>query len=574
MKKFLKIFLPILLSLIILCGTAWYFLVYDRDLTRDLLLSSARFFEQQGSTAISGWLYDVTFDNFGDNDEITLELVQQHLDNGNYTRAESTLYKAIRNGGGSELYLTLSKIYLQQDKVLDAVAILDSATNEKVKAELSAIRPEAPACDNAPGLYHQYIQVSFQAEEGTLYVNTNGQYPSISTDLGADAYTLQGGENLFYCVAVSDDGVVSPLSVFGYTVGGVIELVEFKDAAMEASIRGLLGVSSDKPIYSNDLWEIEEFTIPQGAKDYSVLRHFAFLKKLTVIGGVPGQFVILENLANLESLTIVDTPVTQEEMAAIGKLEKLTALTLDGCSLSSISHLSGCANLMQLDLSNNAIRNLESLSKMADLKNLVLHRNAVTSLSALEYCLNLETLDLSNNSIADIRPICDLPKLKELNLSYNVLESLDGIDHMQAISILDLSNNALTDVTSVSNCTTLTELNVSNNALTEINALVYLTNLTDLNFSYNQVSEIPTFKKGSNGLRNIDGSYNRISTLKPLEGMVSLRIVSMDYNPEISLLTWLERCPMLIRVNVYGTKVKEASALTEQGIVVNYNPVS
>ena len=33
---------------------------------------------------------------------------------------------------------------------------------------------------------------------------------------------LQGGENVFYCVAVSEDGIVSPLSVFGYTVGGVI----------------------------------------------------------------------------------------------------------------------------------------------------------------------------------------------------------------------------------------------------------------------------------------------------------------------------------------------------------------
>ncbi len=573
MKKFLKVFLPILLSIVILTGSVWYFLAYDRDFTRDLLLSAARFFEQQGSVSLSGWLYDITFDNFGDNDEITLELVQQHLDNGNYTRAEAALYKAIRNGGGSQLYLTLSKIYLEQDKVLDAVAILDSATNKKIKAELEAARPEAPTCNNAPGFYNQYIQVSFEAENAKLYVNTDGQYPSINTDLYTAPYTLQGGENSFYCVAVSEDGIVSPLSIFGYTVGGVIEQVKFSDPAMEKAIRNALGVSADKSLYSNALWEIKEFTIPEGAADYSDLRYCAFLKKLTVKNGVSGQFSVLSNLTNLESLSIVDTPVTTDELASIGKLEKLTEITLNGCSLSTIAPLSGCTNITYLDLSNNAIRNLEAISKMPKLKTLLLHRNAVTSLEALGLNLELEKLDISNNSVTDLSGIFELPVLKELNASFNKLEVLDGINKMKAISVLDLSNNALMDVAAVSNCKTITILNVSNNILSEINLLVELEALTDLNFSHNQITAIPEFKKGCE-LRTIDGSYNQISTLQPLEGLVNLRSVLMDYNTEISLLKWLERCPYLIRVSVFGTKVKDATCLTDQEIIVNYNPVA
>lgn len=573
MKKFLKVFLPILLTVIILTGSVWYFLSYDRDFTRDVLLSAARFFEQQGSASISGWLYDVTFDNFGDNDEITLELVQQHLDNGNYTRAEAALYKAIRNGGGSQLYLTLSKIYLEQDKVLDAVAILDSATNPQVKAELEAARPEAPTSNNAPGFYNQYINVSFSAEDGKLYVNTNGQYPSTKTDLASSYYTLQGGENIFYCVSVSEDGIVSHLSIFGYTVGGVIEQVKFQDAAMEKAIRATLGVNAEKQLYSNALWEIEKFTIPADAKDYSDLHYFAFLKELTVKNGASGQFAVLANLTNLESLTIIDTPVTAEEMNSIGKLTKLTQLTLNGCGISTIASLSDCNKITYLDLSNNAIRNLDVISKMSDLKTLLLHRNAITSLAALGLCLELEKLDVSNNSLMNLNGIWELPVLKDVNAAYNKLETLEGIDKMKSILVLDLSNNSLMDVTAVSNCTSITNLNVSNNFLTEINSLVSLEALTDLNFSHNQITAIPVFKKGCD-LRTIDGSYNQISTLKPLEGLVNLRTVLMDYNTEVSLLKWLERCPYLIRVSVFGTKVTDISCLTDQEIIVNYNPVA
>jgi hypothetical protein len=47
----------------------------------------------------------------------------------------------------------------------------------------------------------------------------------------------------------------------------------------------------------------------------------------------------------------------------------------------------------------------------------------------------------------------------------------------------------------------------------------------------------------------------------------------MDYNEAISSVDALESCPLLVEVNVYGTKVKDASKLTSQGVIVNYNPV-
>ena len=61
--------------------------------------------------------------------------------------------------------------------------------------------------------------------------------------------------------------------------------------------------------------------------------------------------------------------------------------------------------------------------------------------------------------------------------------------------------------------------------------------------------------------------------MKKLEDLTVEDIVDMDYNKEISSVAPLKNCPVLIRVNVYATKVTEVTVLTDQSIEVNFNPV-
>ena len=70
----------------------------------------------------------------------------------------------------------------------------------------------------------------------------------------------------------------------------------------------------------------------------------------------------------------------------------------------------------------------------------------------------------------------------------------------------------------------------------------------------------------------IDGSQNQITSLENLAGLTSLNNVYMDYNESLSSVNVLSSCPVLIQVNVYGTKVQEAADLTAQSIVVNFDP--
>lgn len=577
MKKAIRIIIPILLAIAIVLCLAWYLFVYDREFTRDMLLHSARFFENQGSHETAARFYDLAYKQAGDNDLVAIELAQQHKNAGNYTKAEFVLNQAISEGGSEELYTALCKTYVEQDKLLDAVKLLDticredSTVSQSVKDALISKRPAAPISVPSPGYYSQYITVTLEAESGTLYANNNGQYPSVQTDIYTQPITLAGGENIIYAIAVSQEGLVSPLGIFGYTVGGVIEEVSFADPAIEVAVRDLLVTSDDAIILTSDLWNLSEFTVPVEAKDYSDLKHMKNLEKLTIASGVSNQLTNISAMTLLTELTITDTAVTSDELKLIGALPHLEKLTLSGCGLSTTAGLKNADGLIYLDLSKNTIRNIDVLSGMKDLKELNLKQNALTDLTPLSSCTSLSVLDVSGNALTTISPICGLSNLTKLYADNNSISQLGNLPQLTSLSELTLSYNQLSDIASLSGSTSIETLNISNNAITDISTLTSLSGLTHLDFSYNQVTVLPKWDKGC-ALIRIDGSHNLLSDLSALSGLENLNSVYMDYNAEISSIRELADCHVLIVVSVYGTKVTEVKSLTDQSIIVHYNP--
>lgn len=571
MKKVIRILIPLVLAIAIILCVAWYLFIYDREFTRDMLLLGARYFEEQGKHNLSSQLYDLAYTQVGNNDAVAIELADQHRKSGNYTKAEYTLSKAIADGGGTDLYVALCQIFMEQDKVLDAVNLLNNITNPDIKSQIDAMRPAAPTCTPDPGFYNQYISVTFSADVPTLLVNTEGEYPSVHKDLYQASVKLQEGENTVYAVAVSKDCLVSPVSIFGFTVGGVIEEVVFQDDILESAIRQQLAVSPDTVLYSNDLWGITEFTVPEGTQDYSALRYMAFLENLSIHNGAAGQLSVLSHLANLSTLSITNTTVRPEELSIISTLPNLTALTLNNCGLSTISGLENAETLQYLDLGNNTIRNLEPLSVMSGLTHLNLQHNAVSNTSVLSDLAQISTLDLSYNNLKSLSSIGKLTNLTVLNVAHNELTSITGIENCTALERLHLDSNRIEDISSLSVCTAMSHLYVSDNALTSLDGLADLVNLTNLDFANNQVSSLPAFAEDSK-LVNIDGSHNLLETLDPLSGLKNLNNVFMDYNAEIFSVDCLKNCPVLIQVNVYGTKVTEVTMLTDQSVIVHYNP--
>ena len=575
MKKSIRIILPVVLALAIIICTGWYLFIYDRAFTRDVLLHTARYFESNGNHTVSAWFYNHAYMQAGDSDAVAIELAEQYKESGNYTKAEYTLSHAISDGAGVDVYVALSKTYLEQDKLLDAVNMLDNVTNEAVKDQLNMMRPAVPTSTPDPqstGAYFtQYITVTISADSGKLFVSQDGEFPSVKEDAYNEGITLKDGKNIIYAVAVLDNGLVSPAAVFGFTVGGVVEQVQFADATMESAFRKLLELDAETPVYTNDLWTIKEFSVPENVTSLADLQHLAFLEKLDIHSGAADQLTNLSKLSNLKELSITDTAISAQELSVIGALPSLTKLSIRGCSLSTTAGLEQAKSLTHLDLSNNAVRDIAPLSSLQKLQEVNLSHNAVNDLSALSALSAITSLDVSYNNLETLSPVTALSGLKKLIAGNNALKDVNSFQNYTALEELDLSNNTITDVSPLSACVALRKLNLSGNTIKDITSLSKLTKLENFNFSNNKVTKLPQWSTDC-ALVNIDGSYNQLDTLVPLQGLKKLNNVFMDYNKGITSVKALASCPVLIQVNVYGTGVRQVSDLTSQSIVVNYDP--
>lgn len=570
MKRFFKRLVPLFLLVGILASIGWYLLVYDRGFTRDMLISHARIFDSRGNTELAARLYDLAYDYTGQDEDVAIELANQYKADGNFTKAELTLTNAIADGGNAQLYIALCKTYVEQDKLMDAVDMLDNISDPALKQQLDALRPAAPETNPAPGFYSQYISVAFRNTEGKLLYTLDGNYPSIEDDDSAPSFTLPSGETVLHAITVAENGLVSPLTVVNFTVSGVIEEAKFTDAAVELALREMLNIDPEDPVMTDALWEVKEFSIPEEAEDLSDLIYLTYLEKLTIPARKLDSLNVLSHLEYLKELDISGCRFPAADMAVLAGLPSLEKLSMAGCALSTISDLAGASKLTYLDLSNNTLRNLEILEGMTTLQELYLQHNAVTSLANLSALTGLTKLDISYNAVSDLSPLAVCRKLAWLNADNNQIAKLEGMEAFTSLTHLYLGHNLLTDVVVLKNLTGLVELNISYNELEYINELSALTALVNLNCSNNELYHLPIWPKGS-ALSILDASHNNIASLNPLAKLEDLTYVYLDYN-KLETLDPIADCYRLVMVSAYGNEIYNISKLTEHNIIVNYDP--
>lgn len=570
MKKTAKFLLPLLLGLLIIASIGWYLFVYDRAFTRDTLLNQARYQDINGNSRLSSLFYDVAYNFSGHDENVAIELANQYKQDGNYTKAELTLTEAIHAAPTAELYTALSRTFVEQDKLLDAVKLLDNVSNAEIKAQLDAQRPIPPVPSHPVGYYSEYVQVSLDSRAKYIFYSTDGSYPSIKGAVYQAPVGLPAGETAITAIAVGEDGLVSTVATLEYTITGVIEEVVFEDSAVSAALRQLIGAGENELILSNQLWDITEFTVPENAKSYADLANLPNLTRLTIHNQSLDNADFLSSLLKLEVLDLSGSRLNTQNMSIIAALPELRELTLSDCSLSTIDFLSNAQKLTTLNLSNNTIRNLDVLTTMPNLHHLNLQHNAVNSLEVMTQLPALEKLNVSYNSISALAPLANCANLVHLEADHNTLDNLNGLNNLVHLQHLSVDYNNITDISGLSANTALTNLSIASNKISDISSLASLGNLEILDFSSNQVASLPQWQ-ASCPLQTIDGSYNALSSIDTLSNLQSLTHVYMDYNL-ITNIDALENCFCLVQVNVYGNAIADVSLLRDRDIIVNYDP--
>lgn len=571
MKKALKIIIPILLILILLFVAYWFFFQYRSDITADVFERwgdrKAEDEDYGGAAKYYGYAH-----NLNPNDtELSVKLAEAYRQDGNYTKAEYTLVHAIYSDADNiDLYLNLSKIYLEQDKMMDAQLMLDHISNETVRAQLDTMRPAAPVISPDGGKYSDYISVSATYAEGTTcYLTVDGEFPSLKQEPYSEPVALEGGETTVCAIAVSDNGLVSTAVYAGYTIAGVIEDAVFEDASLEAYVQELLNKNGRK-LQTDDLWSIKELEIPDTVTSLTDLRYFVGLESLTAHDIPAADYAFLAEMPHLKNLSLSGCSLSSDALKYIGGCTELETLDLSNCGISNISALSTLNQLKVLNLDDNSINNLTALGKCTALEELHICRNAVTALTPLASLSNLKILDVSLNSIDTIAPIIKCTSLSELNVSDNKLTDLEGIGSLKNLTSLIASKNEIESVEGIEKCTKLEVFNLANNLLVDISGLANIKTLTDINIDYNDVLEVPDFVDDC-ALVNFSAAHNFLEDCEGLSGLPNLNFINMDYN-NIRDISCLLDCNCLVQVNVFGTYIKDADEFRNRGIIVNYDP--
>lgn len=552
MKYILKIFLIVLLVVAIIGGACWFFLVQRPDLTMSVFAHWGDYFYDAGRYNRAVALYETACKLAPENANLPVRLAQAYINSGNYTKAEYTLVSAITNSPESvQLYVALSKAYIEQDKILDAEQMLDRITSSDVKAQIDALRPRPPVLSPESGYYSEYIDVSVSATGGTAYLAVNQDYPSIETDAYEAPVTLAAGDSKVVVVTVAENGLVSDAVYGGYTIGSVVEEVKLADSTLDRYVRELLGKSASDTLMSDELWEIEELTLPEGVQDISDLTRFAGLETLTIQSATGLDLSVLPQLTTLQTLDLSGTTLPTSILEAIGTLPELKKLVLESCAVTAINPLVGLSNLEYLDLTNNSVADLTAITALEHLKDLYLTNNPVKSITYLNSCLELERLHIENCGVSRLSSLAGNTSLQELYAS----------------------NNEILDISVLSDCVSLSVLDISDNQVKDVSVIASLPELTYFLASHNLIEALPAFDTENCKLVRINVNNNQLTDLSPLKGLPSLNYIFADYN-QISDISGLEDCPLLTQLNLFDDPVNEeqVKALQEIGRIVNYTP--
>ena len=193
------------------------------------------------------------------------------------------------------------------------------------------------------------------------------------------------------------------------------------------------------------------------------------------------------------------------------QLKSLKLLYLGSCEISAIPNrlFTGMNHLEVLDLNNNQIVDITSLSKLVKLWKLFLAGNKIKNIDSLSDLTDLDHLDLSENEITEIpKSINNLEKLITLNIDINQLKEVDNLK-LQNLRVLFLSHNEIQSLPNINKLINLETLFIDFNKLKSINQICDLKKLTWIQLNNNKIENIDClFQMPS--LTNIEAKNNKI----------------------------------------------------------------
>jgi internalin A len=241
----------------------------------------------------------------------------------------------------------------------------------------------------------------------------------------------------------------------GYSqLGNRLELGElFPDPALAACVRAAVDGTGGDRVSERELNSVFRLTCNGD---------LAQVGRIAALDG-------LDHLPNLVNLDLSGNAVG--DLSGLAQAPQLTSLTLTNNSVRDLRPLAGLASLQELGLSGNEVTDIAPLAGLTELRFLGLSGNAVADLGPLASLTGLTELDVSDNRVADVTPLAGLSQLDRLRLGRNVIADPSALQALPALTTLDVSGNRIRDVATLVGCRAVDELSIGGNPLTDIGPL-------------------------------------------------------------------------------------------------------
>eukprot|EP00003_Mantamonas_plastica_P005254 TRINITY_DN141_c2_g1_i11.p1 TRINITY_DN141_c2_g1~~TRINITY_DN141_c2_g1_i11.p1 ORF type:complete len:2272 (+),score=753.17 TRINITY_DN141_c2_g1_i11:1799-8614(+) len=296
-------------------------------------------------------------------------------------------------------------------------------------------------------------------------------------------------------------------------------------------------------------------------RDHNAIEHLAqfpeSLKILSVQYNHIDELEILE-LHHLEELkldwNVIDS-IEENAFKICGS--SLKTLTLSHNKLESIAPLHLCTRLQILDVSDNELREIESIEGMEHLIELNVAKNDLEILSSsLLQFPRLLKLNVSNNSIGHIALEQDHPSVDTLNLSDNDLTSLEGLRAFPQLTNVNLDQNSLTSLEDwEDNLSNVRILSVAGNTLYSDGGYedVDVSNMS-MGEGMTALVEVPEMPY----LQECNAADNRLTTLAHFADCPQLTSLQLSNN-QIESLENLNDCEMLMHLDLNNNMLFDAA---------------
>ena len=395
-------------------------------------------------------------------------------------------------------------------------------------------------------------------------------------------------------LSIGSDTVNQLLILYRRGVHVLIDGLRFRDPALDAAVRQVLGLVEEDTLllsHLDDLLSITSLTIANSelADPFGLAYAFPYLEVLDLQGNHLSDTSFLEHLPHLRNVVLSNNHIMDiSALVANAGLATDDRLWLDGNllplwqgseTLQMIEELRDRGVIVHHDqissrvfvdpileadvreslgIDANAVITESMLASMQ----ILYSPRGVTDLDGIQYCSNLELLQLYECEVNNLTPLRYLSKLETLTLRDSTISNIDVLADMPWLNKLYMEGSPIISLAPLVQLTDLSELAIAGQHLNDFSPLADMANLTYLGCYDSAIADLTVISHMTKLTQLYLANSDQLQDISPLANLSALEKLDLR-GSQVADLVPLSQLPSLNWIYLADTLVNDIAPLVE-----------